>query len=1760
MQRTRSLERPVATETACKIVELWGRPTVLIDYDATRMMAQTLPPSLHGSLEYLPTSDVDTEVKYDQQFTVKISSHPQYSLPQRPASVGPKFQPYRGHFKHPVKQSQTYFIYPQPSFHEESATSPYGMDTKGDSGASSTSTAHLRSKSTPEIEHFPSLRYPIDSGQSSPLDVTFSSNYYEKYESREYTERIRSCLSPSVPQPVDQPWKRRHDFKLSSAERSEHWLQRPPLNRSCPEYLASDSAETISRPLYVRSSPLRSTKDDAGVTTSQPLTRERKLADKLQDSYDTSIQSPETERQEEHRFKAEEQTFMHLTHFDSIVKYPSWQGHRDHHVRQDTETPELRPFYRRGKASSVPVDTFFAPEPYKIRHRDVEASHVKEMPEVPSVGITEHLSISSERVQRSVSVNDTEKVRKPRVMRRKSDLDQYIEEQIDRVYREELARRESQTLFQKAKGIEGESSSDLSVLASREERRRPLDNEMQKRVSKKLSKEASDEGKQPEHDRLTAPRGPMSMENQRWPPAVPVRRESLWKVSPKRSKEDTEFRSQVDEFQTPFKKPEAPEKISESPGVAATIGVHHTPRRIPEKTSELGSVVGQATDHPKEQTPRQEQQDVRTGEVRDARESSYKTMQDRQKQPDRQKYSVGKHPSHEYDNKKHRQPQSADQTNLESPSKDTFRLEREKSMEDTLVKVPRPTADEEEKRPESATGDYSETKKSRLLSIDKLREDPRITEHKAVPEVAKRIHLQRWMPKPTERHSVDEEVTVNRPHLKTADQTGSRIRPQELAVEVQHPIDGGLEDKVRTPWVGRDRIKAQPLQRHVLRETHLDQDDRLSRVNVRKPDGKATEGTTERLERRNIEKRDSDQKLRAKEDKPLKTPLDKPLGATHQGRWSSYAGERPQSRHIESQPASFHQFRQDPLSLAPEQSAEEENHSGYRALAAACLRPLQEIVCPTKIERSDVTGKKDSKSVAKDDRRTDDRHGSHRDSISAKVRKMGEYDQRKSMTLPLVGSVGHMTETPMERKRGAVSKQSHADRERKRSFDMPRRDSVFHQEGGKNVPISQFDHFGHRRHVDNGKDSDKERTVSRPISTGPCPKDKEQKRVVKLRREPSSDSSAPRRDHLRSSASQKTSTAKGAPDDERHQRTSPPMDDSPPGHVTSLQKSSDVRKDKHGEGTCSMSSASPYGLSRPTPAKRDGSSRRTTQQDEKPLLTDRSAELTSPKPLGHKRHPPPPTSPPYQRPHRTTPERMIGNGLSQPPVNGTGDSVLYPTQRSSQDDDRLRFQFEQRDSVGTSDSVVQGDLDATIPSGEPDEYNLVDEAARQWHSSEYGDAPPDEHAGTTVGSSRTLPKVPRGPSKLDDEASENSGEPGHRQHPSQHYAVPRSREALSEDPTTKQEKHESRSKDRRRRGEARLPTDTATHVPDERAPMEDARHRDRKMRNGEDSDSHKHRGSYDRPPSSRMEKHDSVSDKGSAHGHRRRHPPPPKASDRSQHPARNGHQGERRSSGRRHQTVIHDDDDEYVNWPAFRRPNGEEGVEDYGQWPHELSDRSNERSTYDPRVTVDEPVQPPAKNVPKHRRAENGLRTDHRSRKSPPTLEPQPAVRHHPREPGRRGTGEEKDETYEDDDDDLGDSHDDDEELRPPPLRSIPQSKQSSDSLARQPTTPTPPVQFRHPRRGSLLSPGALSLPEYSTPGGISGRSHGGSRGNYRPEQVHPPKVADHERISRPRHKHDTVTSDRRGVSGEHVNLSVCIFRSKTHAKEETQVKRSAKH
>ncbi|CAI2738479.1 unnamed protein product, partial [Dicrocoelium dendriticum] len=195
------------------------------------------------------------------------------------------------------------------------------------------------------------------------------------------------------------------------------------------------------------------------------------------------------------------------------------------------------------------------------------------------------------------------------------------------------------------------------------------------------------------------------------------------------------------------------------------------------------------------------------------------------------------------------------------------------------------------------------------------------------------------------------------------------------------------------------------------------------------------------------------------------------------------------------------------------------------------------------------------------------------------------------------------------------------------------------------------------------------------------------------------------------------------------------------------------------------------------------------------------------------------------------------------------------------------------------------------------------------------------------------------------------------------------------------------------------------------------------------------------------------SDKGSAHGHRRRHPPPPKASDRSRHPARNGHQGERRSSGRRHQTVIHDEDDEYVNWPAFRRPNGEVGVEDYGQWPHELSDRSNERSTYDPRVTVDEPVQPPANNVPKHRRDENGRRTDHRSRKSPPSLEPQPAVRHYPREPGRRGTGEEKDEAYEDDDDDLGDSHDDDEELRPPPLRSIPQSKQSSDSLARQPAT-----------------------------------------------------------------------------------------------------------
>ncbi|TGZ58755.1 hypothetical protein CRM22_009462 [Opisthorchis felineus] len=275
------------------------------------------------------------------------------------------------------------------------------------------------------------------------------------------------------------------------------------------------------------------------------------------------------------------------------------------------------------------------------------------------------------------------------------------------------------------------------------------------------------------------------------------------------------------------------------------------------------------------------------------------------------------------------------------------------------------------------------------------------------------------------------------------------------------------------------------------------------------------------------------------------------------------------------------------------------------------------------------------------------------------------------------------------------------------------------------------------------------------------------------------------------------------------------------------------------------------------------------------------------------------------------------------------------------------------------------------------------------------------------------------------------------------------------------------------------------------------------------------------------------SGRGSKREPKTRHPPPPEASGRRRESKENGYAGkDKLSSHRRAEQRFIDEDADYVNVPGSTAPGARPREERSRHKTHESSEHSNEQSSYDPRVTDGMQDLPPAKVVMR-RKEKPGEKSQSRPALSPrkagisvaqktPTERPAPPQ-------GYRTT---RDEFDEDDDDDLEDSE---EELKPPALRSIPQTKKSSDSLVRgsQPEA-TRGAQLRRSSRTSphdrVFSPSSTSPRPYISGGTWDRGSRGVPYGRYRPEQFHPQQY-EYERASRPRSKRDTATSDRRGLT-----------------------------
>ncbi|KAA3679653.1 uncharacterized protein DEA37_0006267 [Paragonimus westermani] len=589
------------------------------------------------------------------------------------------------------------------------------------------------------------------------------------------------------------------------------------------------------------------------------------------------------------------------------------------------------------------------------------------------------------------------------------------------------------------------------------------------------------------------------------------------------------------------------------------------------------------------------------------------------------------------------------------------------------------------------------------------------------------------------------------------------------------------------------------------------------------------------------------------------------------------------------------------------------------------------------------------------------------------------------------------------------------------------------------------------------------------------------------------------------------------------------------------------------------------------------------------------------KQVGRKRHPPPPTSPPYQRSSRTdveNPNEYLPVLHTEDPGaedDGVSDSDGIPSAQNVQA--RGARGPHVRDTIkGKGDPGSRRDTpsrNGTIGGhGHPDEYNLLDEAERRRHRVKEHESPSDARAGMMKsGDSRKQPdpvdnsvkgKVDRKPNGRHPSVGNGrvSKDPAvsqsdtHR-HPDEYHTLDETGGKRPESrnyPTLADEYGRRTTGRSRKRSDPAAPPASKTKDRKDRPYEDDGVSDSDGIPSAQNVQARGARGPHVRDtikgkgdPGSRR---DTPSRNGTigGHGHpdeynlldeaeRRRHrvkehesPSDARAgmmksgdSRKQPDPVDNSVKGkvDRKPSG--------NEEPEYVNLPG-RAGTQVHREEETSRKPQELSDRSNEQSSYDPRVGDVEPAFPPGQIITR-RRSDGHSELDRQHAKASPRMSKPDPTRIAQPEPTNRGQDED------DEDDDEGDLDDsDDGQLKPPALRSIPQTRKSAESLVRAKHPVLPGVDHhRHPPhlkppspRGSLLSPGGMSAPSLPGyfPSGILAKHHRtGSHGPYRPEQFNPQQYAQHERSSRPRSKRDTATSDHQLVAGSKHSLIISTKR-----------------
>ncbi|THD25296.1 hypothetical protein D915_003728 [Fasciola hepatica] len=489
-----------------------------------------------------------------------------------------------------------------------------------------------------------------------------------------------------------------------------------------------------------------------------------------------------------------------------------------------------------------------------------------------------------------------------------------------------------------------------------------------------------------------------------------------------------------------------------------------------------------------------------------------------------------------------------------------------------------------------------------------------------------------------------------------------------------------------------------------------------------------------------------------------------------------------------------------------------------------------------------------------------------------------------------------------------------------------------------------------------------------------------------------------------------------------------------------------------------------------------GASIKRTQQDqgEGTYKQKPEDEALSEKQYGHKRHPPPPTSPPMRYSANAGDERQ---------------SETFESHR-------------RRSSAAKQDNTesISGQMSSKNSS-----QKLSNKEADHVKRSSYPSRASDTHK--SLETSKSVDPAKRGSPYPDEYDIHN--ETGPRKHATKGGQGPRIFSVTS-------------SGEQRKRPESQIQDQQTSGMAKEKKTSRKARHL-----------------SPPKPPVQRAESKPKIEDERPRPRHRPRH--------------------------RMNQTMDEDTEPTYVN-VGGSIPNGSEPWEE--EWTKkspEFSERSNEHSSYDPRVNDQgalkarrpahrpPPPPPPTTTFPS---GSTSRSQENREGGRHPKRAPEAAPRSQP-----TAKLEESREAYHDDDDDDDDLEDSECDLKPPPLRIsqtkkysesiVPSQRYSGDSTKQHRASSRGSQQMSKPQpsiRGSLVSPGGMSassLPHYF-PGGPLDKVHSG--GPYRPEQFHPHHYEQipHERPSRPRSKRITATSQDLappGVSGSKHSLIISTKR-----------------